>query len=375
MSIEWDKVLDKPEKNYKVTGETLLEFRKRIEILEDEKSKISKEQSNLSDKVTSLEQQVSSLETTIKEKTATIASLEGKLTDLNSSMDSKDNLVAKLEEELTSKANNITTLEKALSDQKAENTQLHDKTAALEDQIASKQVEIDGIKQEMSQQLDQLNNKLVQQTEQYKTDVNTLNNKITELQGLVDLKEKALQEKDGQIGILNGQIETLNTKIEELKEQIPKKPVYEDADEVVKGSGCPKCGWTTIEEYKIVDGKKHLIRKYCPNTFCMWTSTEGHAIKISDEMPETETEVLKVFNIVKGELVETPTVNTTMVAIISDPDQNTVWIWKGEDSSRFEYAEATTLATKVKNDILKKPTANITRVNEGAEPDNFPNIK
>ena len=177
---------------------------------------------------------------------------------------------------------------------------------------------------------------------------------------------------------MNKNLEDLNTKIEELKEQIPKKQVIVKPDEVVKGAGCPKCGWTTVEEYKYIDGKKTLTRKYCPNTFCNWSlRTTGMEAKItvSDAAIEEEAEDLRVYMVKKDQLEEVPTVDSSMVGIIGDPAQNTVWIWKGNESSRFEYAEATGLASTVKNAIIHRPNANVVRVNEGEEPDNFPKLE
>jgi len=132
----------------------------------------------------------------------------------------------------------------------------------------------------------------------------------------------------------------------------------------------------TLEEYRFVDGKKHLIRKYCPNTFCLWTSAEEPKITISltTEGPKEEEQSVSLFKIKGIELEDTQTLDSSAVIIIADQIQNIVWIWKGKDSSRFEYAEATRHATKVKNDVVKKASAHIERINEGDEPENFPKL-
>ena len=93
-----------------------------------------------------------------------------------------------------------------------------------------------------------------------------------------------------------------------------------------------------------------------------------------DSGPEEVQPELKVYQIKGGELEEVRKLDSSMVALLADYPQEIVWIWKGSESSRFEYAEATRQGTYVKNEVLKKPNAHIVRVNEGEEPDNFPTI-
>jgi uncharacterized phage infection (PIP) family protein YhgE len=224
---------------------------------------------------------------------------------------------------------------------------------------------------------------MVSQASEAENTISNLNNQIEQMLKDIETKDNTITDKETQIADLNskiaglnGHIDELNANIEELKEQIPKKPVYEEAEVTEKGAACPKCGWTVLEDYKIVDGVKHLIRKRCPNTFCMWTSVEEQpkiAISMSDEEPgEIETPTLKMYRIKGTELEEIQKLESSMVALLADYPQETVWIWKGAESSRFEYAEATRQATYVKNDILKKTNAHIVRVTEGEEPENFP---
>ncbi|MFX1296670.1 MAG: hypothetical protein ACFFD2_17660 [Promethearchaeota archaeon] len=219
--------------------------------------------------------------------------------------------------------------------------------------------------------------------------------KISDLMKIISDTETKIEEKDKKITSLEAEINNmikkasqykndkdkeireLNAKIEKLRKEIPKKPVYEVPDETVKGASCPRCGWITLEDYRTVNGQRQLIRKYCPNTFCLWTSLEEskRSIALSDEEPEEETKTTKVFKVVGTEIEEIPTLDSTIVAIIADPVQNVVWIWKGHESNIFEYAEATRQATTVKNDIIKKANARIIRVNEDEEPENFPKME
>ena len=335
MTIEWDKVISKPTKGYKVEGQKLLDFRTKLEAQERKISDLTKTSNDLKSKVDSLETQVSSLESQIKGKTENISSLDSEVGSLKNTISSKEADLDKLNTENSE-------LKKEIAD-------LKPKVSGLEEQVAANDSTIANSKKEIEDKSSQIEN----------------------LQNNLKSKETAITEKDGKIS-------DLNTKIEELKEQIPKKRVIEKPDEVVKGPGCPKCGWTTVEEYKFIDEKKTLTRKYCPNTFCNWswtTEDDKIAITVSDAAIEEEEEVLRVYKVNKDQLEEVPKIDSSMVGIIGDPEQNTVWIWKGNESSRFEYAEATGLAATVKNAIIHKPNANVIRVSEGEEPDNFPKLE
>ncbi|MHA1265952.1 MAG: hypothetical protein ACTSRS_12040 [Candidatus Helarchaeota archaeon] len=369
MTIEWDKILSKPSKQYKVPGEKLLEFRQKIERLSHDKNKIdneiidlNKQKNTLESKITTLEEKVKSLESQLTEKDTTISTLNEKMSTLESDL---NETIKTLESELNAKGTKITTLEEKI---KTLESELNEKNSSLSEKIT----EIENLQNQLSEKEATLN-KVQQESTELTNQQNTM---ITNLKNEIASKNELLEKKDQEIENLTEKIDNLNKEIEELKEKIPKKPVYEKADEVVKGAGCPKCGWTTIEEYKYVDGKRQLIRKYCPNTFCMWTSTEGAGIKIetTEEEPVEEDLSLKLFKIVHGELEPISSISSDLAVIIADPAQNIVWVWKGTNASRFEYAAATRLAFDVKNNILKNPTAHILRVNEGEEPDNFPQL-
>ncbi len=331
MSIEWDKVISKPTKSFKVEGQKLLEFRTKIEAQERKIADLTKTSNDLKSKVSSLESKVASLESQIKGKTENVSSLEGEIGPLKNTLSSKE-------------AEN--------SDLKSEIADLKTKVSGLEDQVAA----IPSLEKEL---------------EDKSSSLTSLQSQIESLQNDLKSKETALNDKDSTIA-------DLNAKIEELKELVPKKQVIIKPDEIVKGAGCPKCGWTTVEEYKFIDGKKTLTRKYCPNTFCNWSLRIDELeakITVSDAAIEEEAEILRIYKVQKDQLEEVPKFDSSMVGIIGDPAQNTVWIWKGNESNRFEYAEATGLAVTVKNAIIHKPNANVIRINEGEEPDNFPKLE
>jgi DNA repair exonuclease SbcCD ATPase subunit len=348
MAIEWDKILDKPDKSYKVQGHQLLELKQKAE---------------------SNEKKLSELKNTFDDLTKEMASLKTTVSNLESKLKEKDNKIISLEE-------NIENLNNSISTDEEEINRLNKANKEKDDQIASLGSNISRLETELST--------VVQEVPKKESEITRLKGRLEDLQATIITKQTIIEEKEDQINQLtmdseelNKQIVEANAHIEELKEKIPKKPVYEEAEETVKGkSSCPKCGWPTLEEYRTVDGKKQLIRKYCPNTFCLWTSAEEPkiAISLTAEEPKEETQVLSLFKIKGIELEDTQILDSSAVIIIADPVQNTVWIWKGKDSSRFEYAEATRHATKVKNDIVKKTSARIERVNEGDEPENFPKL-
>ena len=393
MPIEWDKIENKPTKDYKVVGTELLDFKLKLERNIAELTKLRTEDSAFSaklekkvadltaenkrmieriksvevdlkgssEKIASVEpdlkgknEKIVALETELQEKNEKIATLETGVNELNNSISAKDAELARLTQDISEKTSKITKIQ-------GDATGLQANFSQLRSQSAGKESELENLKSETE----------------------SMRNQLEELLKDSDAKEATLKKRDGEIADLNQKnaelnktVENLDSKISELKELIPKKPVYEKADEVVKGtSGCPKCAWTVMEEYKFVEGKRHLIRKYCPNTFCMWTSSEGPKTLIATgEAPKEEKKEIKLFRIKGTDLEEIKSLDTAMVAIIADPAQNIVWVWKGEKSSRFEYSEATGLANRVKKDIPVLHNARVERIDEGKEPNNFPKL-
>jgi hypothetical protein len=108
----------------------------------------------------------------------------------------------------------------------------------------------------------------------------------------------------------------------------------------------------------------------------MWTSTEEPKITIAmtSEAPKAEKKEIMLFQVIGTDVKEIKALDSSMVALITDPAQSTVWVWKGQKSSRFDYSEATNLATKIKNEVLKITHAHIVRVEQGKEPSNFPKL-
>jgi DNA repair exonuclease SbcCD ATPase subunit len=362
MPIEWDKMENKPTKDYKVVGTELLDFKISMERKIAELNKLRSEDSASLDK---LEKKSADLSAENKRMIERIKSLEldlkgtsEKVATIEPNVKEKNEKIAALEAELQEKNEKIASLETGVNE--------------LNNSISVKNAEIarlENLKRETEENLKRENESMREQLEELLKDS--------------DAKDDALKKRDGEFAEqsnknaeLTKTIENLNAKVAELKELIPKKPVYEKAEEVVKGTtSCPKCGWSLMEEYKYVEGKRQLIRKYCPNTFCMWTSLEGSKVIIATgEAPKEEKKEIKLFRVKGTELEEINSLDTNSVAVIADPAQNIVWVWKGEKSSRFEYAEATGLANQVKKDIPVLHNARVERVEEGKEPNYFPKV-
>lgn len=325
MSIEWDKIMANPSKGYKTTGQNLLDLKNKIGVLEKE----------------------------IMELTNTRNELTAKLEASDNRANSLDEKVRELSEELGQlKQNTEMTINEIRKKSGDETTTRDDKISDLEASVSDKDKEI----KYLNEQIAEMQPKAVR--------AEALENKVKDLEAL-----------ENKVKELGNDISTKEAEIEELKQQVPKKPKFEKAEKVEKGKNCPKCGFPTYKEF---NDQGELIRNYCPNTSCGWSSAAGPSIQFSmDEAAAPEAEVLKelkIYKVIPDGIQEADAVDSSMVAIVADPDQNILWIWKGKDSSRFDQAEATQQVTKVKMDITHLIHAKIDRVDEGEEPANFPKL-
>lgn len=390
MSIEWDKIKENPNKSHKIEGVNLLNLKLKIESQEKSISELTQNIEELTAKNNSLEEKITNLESESQEKTGKIASLEEKINELDGSISQTKKEVESSTTELETKNQTISELENSVSNKQEEIKNLNEYMSAANEKISEIQDQMN-VKNNEIQTLESKNSELENETSKLNENISELQNrlsdkdasssenenKINALQNQTSELQEEIKGKDREIDELNQKIETLNTNIAELKEQIPKKPVYAKAEQVVKGGKCPKCGFPTYEEYRMVEGKRQLIRKYCPNTSCGWSKGGEEqliAITMTEELPEEEKKVMKIFWIKKGGIEETEALNSKMVAVIADPDKDIIWIWKGKDSSRFDYADATNQATHIKNEVVKMFHARIERAEEGKEPENFPQI-
>ncbi len=384
-NTEWEKIQSAPSKNYRIQGSDLIRMKDKI----DELSAIHDE---MNATIFSLEEKVTELEANNKNKDGQITAFKSRITNLNELISSLEKVVSTRDETMGAQMDIHTSFVeeiKRLTDQvkltDKEISDLNDKVSELKSEITELKKQNSKLVSKKSKLEAQLSDWETQQSDwerkklkldkvisENEKEITGLKTKVSELQEEGKRNLEAIGERNEEINSLNLKILALNTKIQELEDQIPKKAVLEKADEVVKGRSCPNCGFTTFEEYKSVKGKKELIRKYCPNPNCRWIMVERPelSVELEGEVPENKT-AIQIFEVKKDGMEEVTTLNSKMVAIIADPVQYIIWIWRGKDSDRFIYAEATREVTKVKNEIIKLPHARIERVEEGEEPENF----
>jgi chromosome segregation ATPase len=157
MSIEWMKVEDKPDKDFKVQGKLLIDFRakiinleKDVTTLKDDIARLSKIKSDLEGnlknanetikkneaKIQDLEKSGKDKDTQINEKNNTIASLSGKNEGMKVSLDStisdKDTKFKQLMEEKNSMKEN---LDKRIAALESDKTMLKESEAGMKNRI------------------------------------------------------------------------------------------------------------------------------------------------------------------------------------------------------------------------------------------------
>lgn len=162
MSLDWNKIMGKPDKEYKVAGVTLIEFKEKIAAGERRSADLDKQLADLqavkkgldekiaslekdlestrkdaSETKSSLEGKVASLEGSLKEKGAEIAALNGKIEGMQvtvgTSMKDKDAQVQRLVDEKNSLQ---ASLEKKIETLGSEKNALAGEVAAIKNRVA-----------------------------------------------------------------------------------------------------------------------------------------------------------------------------------------------------------------------------------------------
>ncbi|MFX1296326.1 MAG: hypothetical protein ACFFD2_15925 [Promethearchaeota archaeon] len=130
---------------------------------------------------------------------------------------------------------------------------------------------------------------------------------------------------------------------------------------------CPRCGAPMM--------LKSGSLKYCP--VCHFSESIKKTelkIKIEEEEEEEIAAKTEIFQIVADDLKQVSSLSSVHTYIVVDRISNTLWIWKGASCSPGDIYKAGVQATKLKSS-LKLYSANIKQVEEGEEPNNFPEIK
>lgn len=129
---------------------------------------------------------------------------------------------------------------------------------------------------------------------------------------------------------------------------------------------CPRCG-SPMTENKDEDG--NLIGKTCPACHFS-TFTAAATLRFKEEEEIIKAPELMMYNVLGDSLVKTDKLESDNVVLILDRKKNTIWIWKGKNSSPRTYYTAGTQATKLKT-TEKIYGAKIQNVQEGEEPASF----
>ncbi|MHA1266467.1 MAG: hypothetical protein ACTSRS_14630 [Candidatus Helarchaeota archaeon] len=129
---------------------------------------------------------------------------------------------------------------------------------------------------------------------------------------------------------------------------------------------CPRCG------SPLMDMETHLK---CP--LCGYTKSSGSKPKVVIRFDESEgpkkREEIKIFQVTPSGLTTVKSLESSSVFLITDPAQNTIWLWKGKYARPKAVYDAGTAATRLKTSE-KMYSAKLERVEEGEEPSNFPNV-
>jgi chromosome segregation ATPase len=96
MSIEWQKVEDKPDKDVKVQGKLLIDFRTKIVNLERDTASMKEDIARLSKAKSDLEANLKNANETIKKNEAKIQDLEKSGKDKDAQINEKNNTIASL---------------------------------------------------------------------------------------------------------------------------------------------------------------------------------------------------------------------------------------------------------------------------------------
>jgi chromosome segregation ATPase len=127
MSIEWEKVEMKPEKDFKVQGKLLIDFRAKIVNYE-------KEFAAMKEEILKLSKVKSDLEGNLRNANETIKKNEAKIQDLEKAVSEKTNTISSLNGKVEGMK---VSLDTTITDKDAKYKQLLDEKNALEKKIAS----------------------------------------------------------------------------------------------------------------------------------------------------------------------------------------------------------------------------------------------
>jgi ribosomal protein S27AE len=140
-----------------------------------------------------------------------------------------------------------------------------------------------------------------------------------------------------------------------------KMPKLED-----KRKLCPRCG------SPLMDMGKFLKCPLCGYSKSLESETRT-VIKYAEPDAVKKKVAPKIFQVLPSGLSAASQLATDGVYLITDPEKNTIWLWKGTESRPKDVYNAGTAATRLKTSE-KMYSANLVRVDEGNEPPEFPSV-
>jgi chromosome segregation protein len=276
MIIEWDKILAAPSKTYKIEGNNLVILKNRLDdfrkAAEDARARIKE-----------LSEIIKMAETENKKKGSEIRDLNTKIDQLKGLVTSMEKVVSVKDESLGATMNihanfmkEIDRLSGELSIKNRDLSELQEKDSELQEKLADfekREAELNSKMKEFEVKISSLNARIseLEQTLAEKDDkITQFTTRVAKLEQENQLKDKTITDKTAEMEKLESKIRALNREIEDLKAKVPAEKKDEEIEGVVKSTPCPKCGFQTYDVYEMVDGKKKLIRQYCPNPTCAW---------------------------------------------------------------------------------------------------------
>lgn len=128
---------------------------------------------------------------------------------------------------------------------------------------------------------------------------------------------------------------------------------------------CPRCG------SPLMDKGKYLSCAMCGYTLA--DSEPKTVIKFTEPAAPKKEQKIKIFQVTATGTTPANTLESGNVYLVSDPAQDTIWLWKGSGAKHSIVYNAGTAATKLKT-TEKMYASKLVRVDEGDEPSEFPDI-
>ena len=284
MSIDWQKVKEKPDKPHKVLGQTLLDQRGKINDLENNLQKTTQALNKNMTELAGANSQIESLQNNISELNKSISSKGGEITSLTQSEQKSHTERDSLQAQVATLTSTKKSLEQAKSALEGEKSTLESKVAEMEsklnDTISQKNQELSTLKATLEQnenEIGELNLKLGQGEARMSELSSSIENKGNELQGTISGKDSLINELNAKIQELTreagdtsdnfNKMQELSIKVEELEKSLALKEEQieeyeskmsdftEPVSEMPKYSMdtriiCPMCNGTDISDFE-----------------------------------------------------------------------------------------------------------------------------